>query len=487
MRMAKRMNPNLHSYKDCSPVENEDDAVVFSAFSREFCSENSISLSGDIQYPIELSEDSFAFVNYKDSKRYENGNRRVWTGRWVGRVSYQSEKGKNVILEVKSRFGDYSVFTMIEEAFSCNLVSSNSKLVSSDNEETLVQKLIPFIWASKLSHANQYGVPHSDYSQVHKGVSIKGRLDVRKSIIPLFRQHEVVSVKREKRIDEPIAQIILQAYKKIGKTLGNRISPNAEFALNTFASAQYPKRTISESEYRKIRYKPIYLSYKDVVDFSWQILKSTKKSEEMGDGKALTGFLDMAEIWEIYLRALLRKSFPDWRVLDKKSSAFDVYKNTFWKRKIIPDIVMEKDNNVVVFDAKWKKMDGRSDTVEHSDLDRSDFFQIHSYIDYFKAQGKNVLLAALLYPLGKDFPEKKENNPVDAVVIQDNLWGIDSETKFIVGGIHFKDQEEVRQEKNIKKDEDLYAAYKDEMKNAAHKFVNQLENVLKEANASSNQ
>lgn len=485
--MAKRMNPNLHSYKDCSPVENEDDAVVFSAFSREFCSENSISLSGDIQYPIELSEDSFAFVNYKDSKRYENGNRRVWTGRWVGRVSYQSEKGKNVILEVKSRFGDYSVFTMIEEAFSCNLVSSNSKLVSSDNEETLVQKLIPFIWASKLSHANQYGVPHSDYSQVHKGVSIKGRLDVRKSIIPLFRQHEVVSVKREKRIDEPIAQIILQAYKKIGKTLGNRISPNAEFALNTFASAQYPKRTISESEYRKIRYKPIYLSYKDVVDFSWQILKSTKKSEEMGDGKALTGFLDMAEIWEIYLRALLRKSFPDWRVLDKKSSAFDVYKNTFWKRKIIPDIVMEKDNNVVVFDAKWKKMDGRSDTVEHSDLDRSDFFQIHSYIDYFKAQGKNVLLAGLLYPLGKDFPEKKENNPVDAVVIQDNLWGIDSETKFIVGGIHFKDQEEVRQEKNIKKDEDLYAAYKDEMKNAAHKFVNQLENVLKEANASSNQ
>ena len=86
---------------------------------------------------------------------------------------------------------------MIEEAFSCNLVSSNSKLVSSDSEESLVQKLIPFIWASKLSHANQYGVPHSDFSQVHKGVSIKGRLDVRKSIIPLFRQHEVVSVKRE--------------------------------------------------------------------------------------------------------------------------------------------------------------------------------------------------------------------------------------------------------------------------------------------------
>ena len=468
------------SSKDCSAVENENDADFFSAFSKEFCSENSISLSGDIQYPIELSEDSFAFVNYRDPEKYENGKRRVWTGRWVGRVSYQPEKGKNVILEVKPRFGDYSVFTMIEEGFSCNLVSSNSKLVSSDSEESLVQKLIPFIWASKLSHANQYGVPHSDFSQVHKGISIKGRLDVRKSIIPLFRQHEVVSVKREKRIDEPIAQIILQVYKKIGKTLGNRISPNAEFALNAFASAQYPKRTISESEYRKIRYKPIYLSYKDVVDFSWQILKSTKKSEEIGGGKALTGFLDMAEIWEIYLRTLLRNSFPNWHVLDRKSSTFDAYENTFWKRKIIPDIVMEKGDDVVVFDAKWKKMDGKNNDVEHSDLDRSDFFQIHSYIDYFKAQGKKVVLAGLLYPLGENF----STGPGAA---ESPLWGIDSETKFIVSGIHFKDQEEVRRKKNIKDDEKLYAAYKDEMKNAAHKFVNQLENVLKEANASSNQ
>ena len=296
----------------------------------------------------------------------------------------------------------------------------------------------------------------------------------------MFRQHEVVSVKREKRIDEPIAQIILQVYKKIGKTLGNRISPNAEFALNAFASAQYPKRTISESEYRKIRYKPIYLSYKDVVDFSWQILKSTKKSEEIGGGKALTGFLDMAEIWEIYLRTLLRNSFPNWHVLDRKSSTFDVYENTFWKRKIIPDIVMEKGDDVVVFDAKWKKMDGKNNDVEHSDLDRSDFFQIHSYIDYFKAQGKKVVLAGLLYPLGENF----STGPGAA---ESPLWGIDSETKFIVSGIHFKDQEEVRRKKNIKDDEKLYAAYKDEMKNAAHKFVNQLENVLKEANTSSNQ
>lgn len=467
--MAMGKIPNLQSCKDCSPVE-ENDAEDFWAFSKEFCDENSISLSGDIQYPIELSDDSFAYINYHDRKRYESGKRRVWTGRWIGRASYQSMKGKSVVLEIKPRFGDYSIFTMIEEAFSCNLVSSNSKLVSSDKEESLVQKLIPFIWASKLSHANHYGVPHSDFDQVHKGVAIKGRLDVRKSIVLLFKQHEVVSVKREKRIDEPIAQIILQAYKKIEKTLGNRLSSNAEFALNTFASVQYPRRTISENEYRKIRYKPIYLSYKDVVDFSWQILKSEKKSEEMGGGKALAGFLDMAEIWEIYLRSLLRKSFPDWHVLDRKSSMFDVYEDAFWKRKIIPDIVMEKGDDVVVFDAKWKKMDGNDSNVEYSDIDRSDFFQIHSYIDYFKALGKKVIVAGLLYPLGEKFP-------VGADKTRDILWSSDEKTKFIVDGIQFKDQESLKSEKNIKNDKELYTSYKKIMEERVDDFIKRLKEI----------
>lgn len=462
--------PNFWSCKDCSPVENEENAEDYLSFSKIFFDENCISLSSDKQHSIELSEDSFAFINYKDPEKYESGKRRVWTGRWIGRVSYQLENGKNVILEIKPRFGDYSIFTMIEEAFSCNLVSSNSKLVSSDKEESLIQKLIPFIWASKLSHANQYGVPHSDFSQVCKGIVIRGRLDVHKSLIPLLRQHEVVSIKREKRIDEPIAQIILQAYKKIEKTLGNRISPNADFALNAFASAQYPKRIVSENEYRKIRYKPIYLTYRDVVDFSWQILKSTKKSEEMGGGKALAGFLDMAEIWEIYLRWVLRKNFSEmgWSV---KSPSIDVYENTFWKRKIIPDIVMERGNDIVVFDAKWKKMDGEDANVEHSDLDRSDFFQIHSYIDYFKALDKKVVVAGLLYPLGEKFPVGADNT-------QDNLWSSDEKTKFIVDGIQFKNQEKFKSEKNIKNDKELYEAYKSELKKKADEFVKRLKDII---------
>ena len=458
---------------DCSPID-ADYAGYFFDFAQKFSEENVFALSKNERRGLKLSEAPFAYVNYKDSERYENDDRRIWTGRWIGQASFIPSGGKKAVtLKVIPRFGNFAIFAMIEEAFSCNIVKSKGKQQTSTEKNSLMNLLIPFIWSHKLSQANQYGVPHNNFEYAHKGPAIRGRLDVRKSIIPLFREHQVVSVKREKQIDEPIAQIITQAYKKISGKIKTRLSPNAEDALNAFYSTHYPSRYISENEYRKIHYKPIYYSFKDIVDFSWQIIKARKQAETDGNNESFSGFLDMAEIWEIFLRTILRKKFSElgWTIM---SPAIDVYGNTFWKRKIIPDIVMEKGNDVVIFDAKWKKMDGKNNDVEHSDLDRSDFFQIHSYIDYFRAQGKNVVLAGLLYPLGKDFP-------IGPGAAESSLWGSDEQTKFLVGGIHFKDQEEIKREKNIKDDEKLYAAYKDEMKIEVNEFVERLEKILEKS------
>lgn len=458
---------DIRSALDCSPIKNADDAKCFLDFAQKFSEENIFALSKNEKFGLKLSDAPFAYINYKDS------DRRVWTGRWIGQATFVSSIDKKpVTLEITPRFGNLSIFSMIEESFSCNIVSSRGKHQSSADKQSLMDLLIPFIWAHKLSQANQYGVPHNNVERIYKGPAIKGHLDVRKSIIPLFREHQVVSIKREKQIDEPIAQIITQAHKKLSAKIKTRLTPNAENALDGFYSMRFPQRFVSESEYRKIHYKPIYYSFKDIVDFSWQIIKARKQAETDGNNESFSGFLDMAEIWEIFLRSVLRNNFSKlgWSI---GSPSIDVYENTFWKRKIIPDIVMEKGDDVVIFDAKWKKMDAMAGNVEHSDLDRSDFFQIHSYISYYKAQGKNVVLAGLLYPLGENFP-------IGPGATECSLWGLNEQTKFIVDGIRFKNQEKVKQEKNISNDEDLYLAYKEEVKHNVKEFVDHLQDVLEE-------
>ena len=77
------------------------------------------------------------------------------------------------------------------------------------------------------------------------------------------------------------------------------------------------KKLITETDYQNIKYKEIYLSWKPIIDFSWDILKRKQislKQEKTKNGYGF--FLDMAEIWEQYLRSLLKKNLQPMLVLN---------------------------------------------------------------------------------------------------------------------------------------------------------------------------
>jgi hypothetical protein len=87
----------------------------------------------------------------------------------------------------------------------------------------------------------------------------------------------------------------------------------------------------------------------------------------------------------------------------------------------------------LVFDAKYKRMRG-----EKNDVDRSDFFQIHTYIQYFQhtyPEGR-VLLGGLLYPLSKE--ERKENKPLYTPSAMFGFFGR-FDTKFVIDGVNCTD------------------------------------------------
>lgn len=365
---------------------------------------------------------------------WDDGNQKwdwKWcAGRWVGDILLKSYR-----IKVEPRFGYLSLFMLLEEIFSINILNSFSKEDLQKYSNSLLQQLLPFIWAQRLGEANKYGVPHNTVDVLHRGPSVKGRLLVRKSILPFFKEQNVISATREKQVDGTICRIILQAYrllnkpvvvdkkKKITRNLFTRMSENAQNAIVNFESAKIPDRRVSPKEFCDIRYKSIYESWKDVVDLSWQIIQHHHFSQKESDTQKGFGmFVDMAEIWEMFLRSKLRKAFPDW---DVSSPEITTYNETFFKRKIIPDIVMKKGNDVAVFDAKWKRMGCKSE-----DVDRTDFFQIHTYIQHYHRKGYNVIAGGLLYPISLAEKNLIENRT-------SALHGIDDSTTFIVDGICF--------------------------------------------------
>jgi len=282
-----------------------------------------------------------------------------------------------------------------------------------------------------LSKANKHGLPRSNRKQIFVGSKIRGRLNVRDTIIPLKTKSKIVSYYWEKTPNEPIAKILKQAYSILKYEYGIahiKVSHAASNALEQLFSARVSNKYISQNVYKNIIYKNIYKSYKQVVDLSWDIIKRKNfGNNNSNDEDGTSFFLDMAEIWELYLKNIIRKKLaPEgWQLRD---DVIQTYANKDFKRKLIPDIVFQKNKQLLVWDAKYKRMH-----FDYFDYDRSDYFQIHTYINYY-TKNFEVISGGLLYPLSKEFtPERAVKNYSSSLFGEgkDNL-------RYIVDGIDLR-------------------------------------------------
>lgn len=357
-------------------------------------------------------------------------------GRFIGEASLEDDHNRYQI-SIKPRFGNAVFFRMLEEIHNIKITKSLSAYQKSDNWGGLVKKVIAFIWLGKLAAANLHGLPKTQVKIKHVGHMIKGIIHVRQSIPKYYTNQQLVSYRREKFIDDSIAQIIFQAYhilKDDLSALSGKVPDTAQDAIDQVFSQINQRRFVSRREYQNIKYKDIYNSWRPLVEFSWDIIqKHHQKMESSAARKGFGFFIDMAEIWEQYLRSLLKKNLVPmgWRLLDNQ---LRVYPGTFFSRLMIPDIIFEKEQRLLLWDAKYKQMEGR-----FFDLDREDFFQIHTYIQYY-AKGKVVLAGGLLYPLAKPLADAKS----PYLLTPENIG-----TTFLIDGVELRDQADINEDQDI--------------------------------------
>lgn len=405
-----------------------------------------------------------------------------WAGRYIGHAIINKTE-----ISILPRFGGDFLLTIIEDVYNIRFFNNDAKTQGEYPEawfSNLLNVLRYKLWVSKCAVANRYGLPHTNVKREHQGVTLKGRIDIHRTLLPWALKKEVVSNTTEKVLDDSICKIVYEAYRILSKGVQQNKpikKKNAKDKLSYFSASDTPaaaqdainalnnnyKGTLvdmSESDYKRIRYKSIYVTWKPLVDFSWSIIKGKKIGMKESDTQSECVFVDMAEIWEAFLRKKLSEGMSDegWRVWTVDECKREVYKDSFFKRHIIPDIVLHRisrqdgKDEFLVFDAKYKRMVG-----EKEDVDRSDFFQIHTYMHYFQHVYPNsrVLLGGLLYPWDTD--ELRD--------LTHNLFGENGSfnTKFIVDGIVCK---------NLKTDDNQNV--KNTMQNRVYDMITRIKNYI---------
>lgn len=339
-------------------------------------------------------EDALIFAPYSSFQKSPK-----WTvGRYIGEmvVNLPKENIKNarkdqtIRLSIHPRFGTKFLIHMIEEIYSFRILQSTKRQDKGNTWNNIYQLILRQLWVAKFAKADKYGLPRKTVKRIHQGMQIHGHLNVRKSLVPFFTKKHVVSEYREKEVDDVIGRIVYKAYdiladKETGLT---GLPPQVQESINDLYT-RYHKQQIKvfDHEYLNIRYKSIYLSWKPLVDFSWQIIKHKGFNPEKNiEGNGYAMFFDMAEIWEAYIGKVLETDFFH---CTQQNSNIKLFKNEQEKefQRIIPDYISSDWTNEkakAIGDAKY--MDLVSKTNLLGEQTYSVYYKTIMYMYRFNAK-----------------------------------------------------------------------------------------------------
>lgn len=347
------------------------------------------------------------------------------TGNYVGRFFWD-----DIEIEIGSRFPEAFLKRMLHFAndiFLDDLVSNANN--SKSNSHSITQFILYYLFTQSLEKAYLIGFPKSYQTQKNHGLVLKGRIDIPSFInkdIPF--KGRISSIISEQKEAQEIIDVLHKAIEivSLSKFPTQNIS-NIKLHLNeAYSKKVVSNATIKKAQNSKSLQNPIYASYKKVLEYAKTIINNHETHINRDANEKFHGFIiNVAELFEIYITKLLRKEFKSWVVA---SPRHQLYETNFFKRRIIPDIVMAQENKVIVFDTKYKRMQMQGNNhFGMGDLDREDFFQINTYMSYYQNQNFDVLAGGLIYPMDK-FDQKQ--------CYADDWLGRAS-SKFIVDGIDF--------------------------------------------------
>ena len=412
-------NINKNYYLNSSKQESTF-IVTLSDFLNKRAEENKIFSFFESNEPKQPEKEIIISVK-KDDENYQ-----VQTGNYIGKFRYN-----NIDIEINSRFNNVFLKRMLN--FANDVYLDDVDVAGENTKENfdISKFILYYLFIQKLEKAFLLGLPKAYTTIKHHDINLKGNVDINRFIkkdIPF--KGKISSKSRDQVEVEEIIDILHKAVNIIDKS---SFSTKNISHIKTHLKQHRSKNFVSNQTFQKaLNHKalnnPIFSPYKEILKLAKYIVDQDNLEEKESGRLQTYGFLvDVASLFEIYLIKLLKLHFNDWEIIHEEKLL--VYEDLFYRRHMYPDIVMKKDKKVIVLDAKYKRMFFRGrDNSGLGDLDRSDFFQIHTYISYYKNQKYDVIAGGLLYPIEAN-TENKTNTR------SDDCLG-DNQTKFIVDGIH---------------------------------------------------
>lgn len=327
---------------------------------------------------------------------------------YIGSYSTQVDDAA-VTIEIVPRWGASILGYLLQYTTGIYMPPDAASGISVAGESA--QWLLVLLWKAMFNQALRRCHIPKEYRTIHtNGRFFKGRLDVQRQIHKnIADQSKFCCVHAPLTMNTTINQTI--------RYIVQLLSRNKGFAVLMSDFASYDERLasfgvepceVTPAEIDRIRYTRMSSGYQQLMQTSKAIIRQfgAGSSESLRDE---TSFLiDIAEMWENYLQAILTKYLPaDYRVFSPNESGVEYYLIAGKKRQIRPDLLIERNGSVVaVLDAKYKAYTTIG-TYERDGVSREDLYQMTTYL-YHYGKSEAPLLGLFVSP----FPGAGDAHPM---------------------------------------------------------------------------
>lgn len=173
--------------------------------------------------------------------------------------------------------------------------------------------------------------------------------------------------------------------------LPNRILKTCLYFLKDVSSSVENSRKISQliplfedvvllKKGQKIVYKSTnqkFEYYQSAVEWAKIILNQQSWLGQAGQSMNSSLLFPSEQLFENYISQGFRKYFVDYEVFIQKSEQFLIDNHNGQKQfQLRPDVMIKKENNCIIFDAKWKLIDV---SASNYGIDQRDLYQLYAY------------------------------------------------------------------------------------------------------------
>ena len=338
----------------------------------------------------------------KQSTIFNLLNNKIHTNNIMGFISYN-----NTQIKISSRFAfnnneDYFLHYMLMKVLSLNIVNLEHSKDYDDSFDFLIYMFINFF-----KRALRQGL-FKQYKLIkHNDSNVKGTIDINRYIKNNIPFNGKISYNtREYSYDNNIMQLIRHTIEYINTKNRYILSYDSEiknYVHHIFYSTSSYDRNKRESIINKNLKKlshPYYYEYEPLRKICIQILRHEKLKYGSNDNTVYGLLFDGAWLFEEYLNTVLKQI--NFKHSENKIGRKPLYLLDNNKWKIYPDFYKLENNNNIVLDAKYKRLDNVN--KEDGDyIQREDRLQIISY-----AYTLNAKKAGFVYPV--EINDYKENS-----------------------------------------------------------------------------